>query len=163
MFGNRMLSKFCSIFVRKRAPATDQERRDRYNHSMELALNLVWMFTAVVLLGLWHRHAPRRGVGRLLQASALMALVLLLLPVVSVTDDLHFSAVASETELGHRREHHLAPLPPIHPAALPALFPARVDLVFFDELVQRVLPAPRPASTQSALPFSLAHRPPPVA
>lgn len=130
---------------------------------MELALNLVWMFTAVVLLGLWHRYAPRRGAGRLLQAAALIALILLLLPVVSVTDDLHFSAVASETELGQRREHHLAPLPPIHPAALPALLPASVNFVFFEEFVQRVLPAPRPSSTRSPLPLSLGKRPPPVA
>ena len=130
---------------------------------MELALNLVWMFTAAVLLGLWYRHAPRRGVGRLLQASALIALILVLLPVVSVTDDLHFSAVAAETELGQRREHHLAPLPSPHPAALLGLLPASVDLVSFDEFVQRVLPATQPSSKRNFLPPLLANRPPPVA
>lgn len=130
---------------------------------MELALNLVWMFTAVVLLGLWRRYAPRQGVKRLLQASALMALILILLPVVSVTDDLHFSALTAETELGQRREHHLAPLPPIHPAVLLATLPANLSLVFFAEPLRLVsskrLPPPRP----DVFPKSLANRPPPAA
>jgi hypothetical protein len=60
---------------------------------MELLLNLFWLTVALLTVGLWWRDAraagsPRRG-RRLSQLVVLSCGLVLLFPVVSVTDDLH--------------------------------------------------------------------------
>ncbi|HEY2394299.1 MAG TPA: hypothetical protein VGK22_24225 [Candidatus Angelobacter sp.] len=66
---------------------------------MELTLNLVWLGIGVVLLGLQSApkfmHAEQRRTG--IALLALLCVICLLFPVVSMTDDLNTSSVDPET------------------------------------------------------------------
>jgi hypothetical protein len=55
---------------------------------MELVLNLVWVLLAVAFVRIWRHHAPRNGAGIRAQAATLLMLIVILFPVISVTDDL---------------------------------------------------------------------------
>jgi hypothetical protein len=65
---------------------------------MELALNLAWAVLAVILLVLQKRHALREG--RYLRAHlvARLLILLILFPVISVTDDLQLAQNPAEAE-----------------------------------------------------------------
>lgn len=72
---------------------------------MELLLNLVWLFLALALVAAWlwqRRRVQRRPYqARLIWQTMAMSLVLLLLLfAVSMTDDLHWTAVATEAAEG---------------------------------------------------------------
>lgn len=74
---------------------------------MEFFFNLVWALLSLGLIAIWVRESsqacgPRRT--RLLwQVAALLVLIAVLLPVVSLTDDLQACATPAETEhLGRR-------------------------------------------------------------
>jgi hypothetical protein len=71
---------------------------------MELVLNLVGVFVAVAMVCLWLRWAPRAGVDRRTQVVALALLILILFPVISVTDDLLTALSPAETDSGLRRD-----------------------------------------------------------
>lgn len=70
---------------------------------MELLLNLLWFAIAVGALSLWlpvspsHRKQFRLGMG------ALVCVLALLLPAISVTDDLHFDTFAVEDSNSTKR------------------------------------------------------------
>lgn len=77
---------------------------------METILNLVWALLAALMFGLWLRFAPstclnRRADSRRMQFVALAALILLLFPVISVTDDLQAIQKPAETDSCQRRDH----------------------------------------------------------
>lgn len=55
---------------------------------MELILNLVGACVALTLVGLWLQIGPRASEDRRTQIVALAVLILILFPVISVTDDL---------------------------------------------------------------------------
>jgi hypothetical protein len=55
---------------------------------MELTLNLSWAFVAAWMIFVWVRKAPRTAMDRGAQFVALAVVILMLLPVISVTDDL---------------------------------------------------------------------------
>ena len=90
---------------------------------METLLNLVWLIVALVLIGLWRfrwlasRRNPRAGV--LPEIVAIACAISLLLPVISLTDDLHPEIVAVDASSGKRnscllvavamRAHHATP------------------------------------------------------
>lgn len=60
---------------------------------MELILNLCWLMLALPAYWLWRRDAERalwRNFGPLRSALVLSCILMLLFPVVSATDDLHF-------------------------------------------------------------------------
>ena len=66
---------------------------------MEFFLNLVWLLISLLLVVQWTRAAhPDRSRQTWKAAVALLLLVLLLLPVISVTDDLVAMAGLSEAE-----------------------------------------------------------------
>lgn len=70
---------------------------------MELALNLVWAVLAVSAMGVWLRfgsRSERRG-----QFIALSMLLLILFPVISVTDDLQLPQNPAEADCCLRRDH----------------------------------------------------------
>jgi hypothetical protein len=71
---------------------------------MELILNLVWMLLAVAIVRLWVRYAPKEGSGRWTQIFALIMLILILFPVISVTDDLQASQTLAEDVTTLRRD-----------------------------------------------------------
>jgi len=56
---------------------------------MELLLNLFWLMFALLAVGLWWRARSEQRCNRLPQLVVLSCVLILLFPVVSVTDDLH--------------------------------------------------------------------------
>lgn len=142
---------------------------------MEFLLNFVWFVVSLFLLGLWtrnrlcHTTPPRPGRPPLLPGSgtqlvALVLLIAILFPVISLTDDLMMSATLAETEHAQRLDllhDGVSPLPHALPGVLAALAlaqaparPARHELVPSD-----------PASPAHSIGFyrPVESRPPPVA
>lgn len=81
---------------------------------MELILNLVWAGLAVALVAMWlsrpaHELAPRR-----LQWMSLFVVVLLLLPVISMSDDLIAARGPAEVDTCLRRAQDAHASPAIH-------------------------------------------------
>jgi hypothetical protein len=76
---------------------------------MELILNLVWALLAILLVRLWLRHAPRGCASTRTQIAALAMLILILLPVISVTDDLQ--SIQNPAEVDSARRNHAAASP----------------------------------------------------
>ena len=72
---------------------------------MELVLNLAWAFLASIMVGLWLRLAVRTGVNLRMQFVALAVLLLILFPVISVTDDLQVAQNPAEADCLVRRDH----------------------------------------------------------
>lgn len=72
---------------------------------MELFLNLAWVLLATLMVGLWLRLAPRTGASRPAQFVALAVLLLILFPVISVTDDLQAALNPAEADSFLRRDH----------------------------------------------------------
>jgi hypothetical protein len=135
--------------------------------SMELFLNLAWVLLAALMMSLWPRFAPRTGPdGRVkdlrMQFVALAVLLLILFPVISVTDDLQAIQNPAETDSGLRRDHVIASPHSIFPAI------AALPLAIFAGLLSGL---PRftgtrnlrvPAIDHPAL-ASIQNRPPPAA
>ena len=72
---------------------------------MEILLNLVWASLAVCLVQLWARFAPREGGSRRIQIVALAMLIVILFPVISVSDDLQAAQNPAEDDIYLRRDH----------------------------------------------------------
>jgi len=88
---------------------------------MELVLNLIWGMLAVAIVRLWMSHAPVEGAHRRTQVAALFLLLLILFPVISVTDDLQAMQNPAEVESTLRRAQAAANAHSVLPdfAALP--------------------------------------------
>jgi hypothetical protein len=89
---------------------------------MELTLNLGWVLLATLMLYAWVQMAPRRTADRRLQLIALGLVILILLPAISMTDDLVAAQNPAEVDCCARRDHDSARSHSIVPviAALPA-------------------------------------------
>jgi hypothetical protein len=86
---------------------------------MELVLNLVWVLLTATMAVLWLRFSTRVGGSRRTQVVALIALLLLLFPVISVSDDLLALQNPAEVDCCGRRGHVAADLHvDLHPAAI---------------------------------------------
>jgi hypothetical protein len=90
---------------------------------MELALNLVWFVIAALMLLLWTCHAVRNGENNRTQIIALIVLILVIFPVISVTDDLMIAQNLAEAACSQRKDYgranahpELFPLPAIYSA-----------------------------------------------
>ena len=92
---------------------------------MEFVLNFAWVLLAALMFCLWLRFASRTGVSPQLQFVALAVLLLILFPVISVTDDLQAAQNPAEADCLVRRNHGCATLhtmlPPIAVPALPVV------------------------------------------
>lgn len=88
---------------------------------MELVLNLAWALLAAMMVCLWTRLSPRTRVNKPMQFVALAVLLLILFPVVSVTDDLQAAQNPAEADCLVRRDHACSTPHSIlpHVAALP--------------------------------------------
>jgi hypothetical protein len=73
--------------------------------AMELALNLVWLFAAAALVCFWKVQQHRRTGRRLLELVSIAALIFILFPIISVTDDLQIAQSFVETDTTVRRGH----------------------------------------------------------
>ncbi|MDR3792900.1 MAG: hypothetical protein P4L03_05915 [Terracidiphilus sp.] len=71
---------------------------------MELVLNLVWLLAAAALVCLWLPRQCDSVSSRRFQFAAIFALVVLLFPVISVTDDLQAALNPAETDSVLRRD-----------------------------------------------------------
>lgn len=99
--------------------------------SVELLSNLVWLAIAISLWGLWlwRRRGPREGslcphVG--LQVIALAMLTAILLPPISITDDLHSCQLPAEIRRTVMRGDQ-----PFAPVAPPSILPFALTLMAF--------------------------------
>ena len=129
---------------------------------MELALNLAWAFSAIVIVCLWLRCAPQPGASRRTQWVALAVLILVLFPVISVTDDLQAMQNPAEVDSCLRRDHAISHPQSMFPAGAALPQPALAELPF--GLLQLVAPgrSPAPLVDHPGL-HSIQNRPPPVA
>jgi hypothetical protein len=79
---------------------------------METLLNVLWLIVALGLIGLWKfrwRRARRTAHGRILpEVIAICCAISLLLPAISLTDDLHPEVVAVDAVSGKRNRATLA-------------------------------------------------------
>jgi hypothetical protein len=124
---------------------------------VEILSNLAWGLVVVVLWGFWLKGLPHgeqgtRGKSSLLPAMGvqLVALAMLsavLLPVISVTDDLQSANIPAEVErAGGRNDRHLSLDQPVHPLPVAlallvfSLRPLRLHTIAFlssDEVLPR--------------------------
>ena len=129
---------------------------------MELFLNLAWVLLAGLLFALWRRNAPRTGAGRPIQLVALAMLVLILFPVISVTDDLLAAQNPAEADCCLRRVHACSPPHSILPAVA-ALPPAALAGLPFGHVGSLSLhPVAAPSIDHPAL-APIQNRPPTLA
>jgi hypothetical protein len=71
---------------------------------MEFALNLVWFGVAISMFGLWFGWAPVGEGNRRVQCIALLLLIAILLPAISLTDDLLAAQNPAEINTSMRRD-----------------------------------------------------------
>jgi hypothetical protein len=129
---------------------------------MELVFNLIWAALSTFMVVLWLRYAPRDGASRRMQFVALAVLILVLFPVISVTDDLQAAMNPAETDTTSRRSHMLPVSHSVFPAVaeLPLLGQAQLPFAAMKTRVEAIRPAFLPDDpTQSPI----QNRPPPVA
>ncbi len=96
---------------------------------MEIFSNLAWIAISLALGIVWlvrYRHAEREMPGLRVQCVALAMLILILLPVVSLSDDMQAMVATSELEHVNRRIDML----PVNdqPASLPLLIYGLLDI-----------------------------------
>jgi len=129
---------------------------------MELALNLGWVLVAVWMFCAWLRIAPHAAKDRRIQLVALAVVILILLPAISMTDDLVAAQNPAETDTCARRDYDFSCPHSIVPITLALPLPAFASLPASVEQ----MPALRQNSTPRVEVPSLAsiqNRPPPAA
>lgn len=72
---------------------------------MEILLNFAWVALALSIIGLWLRIGDRTGADRRRQLVAIVVLLAILFPVISVSDDLMAVQNATEQDGSQRRDH----------------------------------------------------------
>jgi hypothetical protein len=130
---------------------------------MELTLNLGWLAVALWMAFAWLRVAPRAGRERRAQFVALAVVILILLPAISMTDDLIAAQNPAEVDCcSVRRDHdgtHAHPNLPA-PAALPLMAMAGFTESFSQLRAPSEAAAPR---VQAPSLGPIQNRPPPAA
>jgi hypothetical protein len=134
---------------------------------MELVLNLAWALLAALMLCLWLRFAPptgpnRRNPDRRMQFVGLAVLLLILFPVISVTDDLQVSQNPAEADSSLRRDHIAVNPHSIFPAVAALPLPVFAELSFGLPRFSTIRNLPAPTIDHPAL-TSIQNRPPPAA
>jgi len=129
---------------------------------MELVLNLAWVLLAACMFGVWLQHSPRTRGNRRMQLLALAVMLLILFPVISVTDDLQAIQNAAETDCCQRRGHAGSSSHPLcaSPAAMPLAVLAGVSLAVVGSAIPAGPTDPHP--DDPAL-HPVQSRPPPAA
>jgi nitrate reductase NapE component len=129
---------------------------------METFLNLAWGCLAIVSVCLWMRFELRTGAQRRLPLIALIMLLVILFPVISVSDDLWSIQNPAETDTCQRRNQIAPSLHPLFPvlAAPPAPIFAEIhlDVSYFSASV-----GIRTEAYQSPALEGIENRPPPTA
>lgn len=132
---------------------------------MELALNLAWVLLAGCLFCLWLRYAQRTATeavsGHRMQLVALAVLIIVLLPVISMTDDLLAAQNPAEAVSCVRRDHDDSWLLSIVPTAeppVPILPSVLLSVAFIGLPINAAVPLVKPPALST-----IQNRPPPSA
>jgi hypothetical protein len=131
---------------------------------MELTLNLGWVLVAVWMLCAWVRMAPRQAADRRIQMAALAVAILILLPAISMTDDLAAAQNPAEVDSCVRRSHDHNGASPhsIVPAAASFPLPGFAGVAL--EFAGMAAPSTPPASfVENPSLQPIENRPPPAA
>jgi hypothetical protein len=129
---------------------------------MELVLNLGWVLLATLLFCVWLRSASPTSANRRLQLISLAILILILFPVVSVTDDLQTAQYPAIVDTSQRRDHVCSIPHSIFPAVVALPPPVFAGICY--GILRTAAPAslPAPLGDYPALaPIQI--RPPPAA
>jgi hypothetical protein len=129
---------------------------------MELALNLAWMAMSALLLWLWTRHATKSGASRRTQFCALAILILIIFPVISVTDDLMAAQSPAELSCTQRRDLARSDAHPLLHTVTALDSTSCLELPFgaMQSIALGCLPAP---AARAAVTHAIDNRPPPIA
>jgi hypothetical protein len=129
---------------------------------MALFLNSAWALLAMVIVLHWLRRRGHTHADCHSQFIAMVMLIVILFPVISVSDDLWSAQNPAETDSCLRRDHRASCLHSIFPsfAALPESAPAELRFAYY----RLAAPLPRvvPVVENPAL-DPIQNRPPPVA
>src|SRR5580698_3425129 len=117
---------------------------------MEITLNLAWAACSLVLIWFWTRNTAANPVPRRTQLLALAMVVLLLLPVISLSDDLMAMQGPAESDTCLRRMLHSDDTHPPAPAtsvALPEQLVTSLTLSGYSQEVLEEYSPTTPANT----------------
>lgn len=131
---------------------------------MEAILNSVWALVAVAFVCLWVQPGRRinRDADRRLSFIALVMLIVVLFPVISVSDDLWSLQNPAETDTCQRRDHRASCPHSILPVIAAVPEPTSVELSFGSQRFAVPLYAPHFVLENPAF-YSIQNRPPPSA
>lgn len=129
---------------------------------MEFVLNFAWALLAVFCAGFWLRMERRSGPALALSATALVVLIFILFPVISVSDDLWSMQNPAETDTCLRRDHGAICPHSIVPvtAALPVGTFTHAGVA---SIHVGLLPCPTIPATNYPASSNIHSRPPPIA
>ena len=129
---------------------------------MELILNLVWGFLAIASICLWARVERTDCAERRPQLVALLMLIVVLFPVISVSDDLWSIQNPAETDSVQRSDQLASPTHSIFPAVATICISAFAGMRL--GYLRSSLPAPsQPLIHTTPPPARILSRPPPAA
>jgi hypothetical protein len=130
---------------------------------MEITLNLAWALCSLGLIWFWMRCRVPSRTSRYMQVLALAIVVLLLLPVISLSDDLAAWQSPAEADSSLRRAIHRDE---VHPSILPTTFGMpefQIGLQRTQWISLEIVPTETEALPASFLGTSHFGRPPPQA
>ncbi len=129
---------------------------------MELFLNSAWVLMAIGIVCFWLRLRPPTHAHRRLQFIALVVLIAILFPVISVSDDLLSRHNPAETDTFQRR-NHITSCPHFKFSPV-AVFPepANAEQIFGFQRLIAIIDLPMRATENPAL-GPIQNRPPPSA
>ncbi len=130
---------------------------------MEIILNIAWALSSLGLIWIWTRSTESDSVPRRTQLLALAMVVLLLLPVISLSDDLMAMQGPAESDTCLRRMLHSDDTHPPAPATSFALPEQLVTSLTLSGYSQEVLEEYSPTTPANTLTRALDSRPPPQA
>ena len=129
---------------------------------MEIFLNLSWALLSVLIVCLWIRHESRTGASRRMSLIALVMLIVILFPVISVSDDLWSIQNPAETDTCLRRDHLASCTHSIFPAMAALPEPAFAAPAFSFQRFTALL-TQQPLAIDNPALSGIQNRPPPAA
>src|ERR1019366_5936265 len=129
---------------------------------MELFLNSVWALVGIAIVCLWLQHERSNKTDRRLPFIALVMLIVILFPVISVSDDLWSIQNPAETDTCQRRDHLASSHHCLFPALTALPQPTFAELNFEFRHLDALFEIPSRAVDNPAL-FPIQNRPPPAA
>jgi cytochrome bd-type quinol oxidase subunit 2 len=134
---------------------------------VELFLNFIWVVVSLALFVLWTRTAKRTSARKIARAAvALLLLIVVLLPIISATDDMASMAGLLEGEHSEhivRRGELLLDLNAVTPISLILFTILFVDLAFLRRLLTRVVLRSKTEKLMKNFVMVAGIRPPPAA